>query len=87
MRSKGYGGWYVCVCVCVCVRVRACVRACVCVSVSKIWYYRHQTDIRAIPSVSARQARENVCVASAKSAAFDLKKPPGSKDWLRDPAH
>ena len=34
-----------------------------------------------------RQARENVCVASAKSTAFDLEKPPGSKDWLRDPAH
>ena len=35
-----------------------------------------------IPTASAREARENVCVASAKSTALDLEKPPGSKDWL-----
>ena len=64
---------------------------CVCVSVClcEIWHYRHRVGIRAIVihTVSARQARENVFVASAKLTAFDLEKPPGSKYWLRDPGH
>ena len=60
---------------------------CVSVCLRVIWHCRHQAGILAIRTASARQARENVCVASAKSTAFDLEKPPGSKDSLRDPAH
>ena len=47
---------------------------CVSVSLREIWYYRHQAGIRAIRTASARHARENVCVASAKSTAFDLER-------------
>ena len=47
--SEGYVTWSVCVSVCV----------------REIWHYRHQAGMRAIPTASARQARENVCVASA----------------------
>ena len=36
----------------------------VCLCLREIWHYRHQTGIRAIRTSSARQARENVCVAS-----------------------
>ena len=45
---------------------------CLSVCVREIWHYRHQAGIRAIPTASARQARENVRVASAKSTPFDL---------------
>ena len=65
MRSEGYGSCPVCQCVPVCIR--------------EIWHNRHQAGILAIPTASARQARENVYVASAKSTAFDLEKPPGRK--------
>ena len=47
---------------------------------------RSQAGIRAhTHDLSEKSARKRMCIiiASAKSTAFDLEKPPGSKDWLR----
>ena len=55
-----------------CFHVSVCLR--------EIWHYRDQAGIWVIRRASVRQAHENICVAFAKSIAFNLEMPPGSKD-------